>query len=231
MITSIEELPPEIDQALKIVQQYAVLLGNKQQRDSALILTELLSLDGTVPLKWTGKGNYPYYKELYAKKVKEIVDLMVTEGKNRFLVSREFGVAKNTLMSMLVQGWMYLSERMDDEQGTYKTLRGRIELCKELTGIRLRWKTNITSSAAALSYTGTGEDVSHAPSFKNDLLEYLENGPEESKYEKVGLSLKDEQIEWIRDICKDIPNIFIMHLSSYKITIVRSSHAAKYKTQ
>ena len=221
-------LQPEVNEALKVIKRFVTLVALQNKTPDSVVMSELMQLDMTIPLNANNKGIYPYYRQEHAKTVKKIIDTMLEEKKNSSLSAKEFGVSRYTLLAIINQGWMYLSERMD-EADKYKLLRHKIEVCKITNGVKLCWKQNVSLSVSNPDYVGTLEDVDSAPPIKEELLNFLENGLDETKYVKTGLHLSVAQIDWIKDMCDGVPNVLILALSDTKVLIVRSSTAAKYR--
>jgi len=222
----LDNIPPELGNALKIVREYADRISAGKGEDPNIVFTQLLnSEDQRVPLNWNGTCHYTYYKEDCALLIKKYLDQAETEGKNILVENKPFGISRNTLVQQFYQGALYLVERLDPN-GKYKLLRTRLEFQKHKEGVMVYWKYKMPIKTEALSYDGIPVDIDAGPKIKEELIDFLENGKDETKFQKSGLALSQEHQDYIKDLCSGISNIIPLVVNSNRIIIVKSSFAA-----
>jgi hypothetical protein len=218
-------IPPELDDALKVIHRYSVVLAKHKNLTPSEMLCKMLQITTDAPLNSTAKGTLTYYTAKAAAHVKKTLDEMMVANKDRYIDAKLAGKSKSTLYSIFSHGWMFLAERMDPDK-IYGPLRDNIQICRERNGIALRFKADVR-----LGYTGESVDaVVTVPSFVNELILFLETSPDESKFEK-DVNITDEQQDYVRDLCIGVPNVFIHTISQYKVLIMKSAIAARYATQ
>ena len=222
-----DDIPPYISEAITVLLDYVNKFAADKGKTPEEFLGGLLKIDSYL-LSSKVRGHNPYYKEKFALKFKCELDTMFADGCNRILVAKNFGVTVNTLHCMVTQGILFLIEKMDDEKKTYATIRERIEIEKFPMHLKLSWKSKKAMSKDFEEATGISEEINHAPDFKEALHEWLETGEDESKFERTGLHLADDQLEYIKDACNGVDNIFIHTLNFSHLLIMRSSTAAAF---
>lgn len=228
----IESIPPELDVALKTVRRYAALMAKAKGLTEGEVFVSLINADHTVPLNWNGKGYYTYYNATFAGKVKLILDEMFEKKTNKFIDKKDWGISPNTLSMLINQGWLYLRERMDTEDHKYATMRAAIVVSKQRGGLLLEWKNKIIDQ---INFASTGEDIPLKTEvtfgLKAELIDWLEKGADETVFARDKLGLSDDAMEYIRELCRDIPNVIVDVLKPHRIKIIKSTYITTKQKQ
>jgi hypothetical protein len=84
------------------------------------------------PVGWSRKSNAPYYNERYARWLKKDIDAMIVDRRSRVYRYDVFkDSTPNTLYTRINQALLFLCEKMDDTNGTYKKFKSEIKVERE----------------------------------------------------------------------------------------------------
>lgn len=227
----VEDISAEGLAALEVLTNEVRRIALRIKRDGnthdvahrAVALMQLFNVEPTVPIGWSKNSGTPYYKEKYGQRVKAILDVMATdETKDRVIDPVRMKMTRESLKALITQGWLWLIDKHGKES-TYAEMRERIRIRMISDGVKLEWMHQ--NPIGGESYIGEAQDK-HVASlkWKVDLIEWIETGIDGSQFEKTGLNLTTEQMEYIRtliDEVKDSACIVTHVLKSNRICFIK----------
>ena len=84
------------------------------------------------PVGWSRKSNAPYYNVRYATWLKKDVDAMIIDKRPRIYRYETFkSVSSSSLYARINQALLYLCEKMDDANDTYKNFKHSVRVERE----------------------------------------------------------------------------------------------------
>ena len=157
-------------------------------------------------------------------RVKAILDIMVLdETKDRVIDPTKMKMTRESIKAMLTQGWLWLIDK-HGKDSVYADMRSRIKICQVSDGIKLVWVHSIPPDGT-MSYTGDEHSKATLhPRWKDELITWIEQGEDGSKFEKSGMTMTPEQLEYIKNLvdeCKASAFIIIGSFKSTKILLIK----------
>lgn len=172
--------------------------------------------------KWRPKGslsvfgNYPYYREYYARELKRHIDthLLYPDGSINITQEIEYplpasahGPQRTTRVMRLNQAWKFLIDNLDDpETRIYSLLRDWTVISKEMECIAIRWKElvkrrhEVFMEQLKARTSPTEMPVPEEKKWKKDLEEFLMSAEENTILKKTGLQLSDTDLDYIETV-------------------------------
>lgn len=229
-VTKIIDSSPAAKAALETIFSEAKRLSNTDE-ESKKFLQELLNFHPDKPKGWGRHTNASYYSAKYADILRPILESMIADKEREhsiFIDKRKFNnISTKTLLAIISQAWLFLIERSESEIecNKWKTLRGEVEVCKDIGGVRFNWKPIITTPIAGEHFQilePQKDNIDFQNQWKQDLLEFLEKAQDNDRLEIKGLNLKEKHIIWIKELLNGIEGIFIKTLTSYQISVIKN---------
>ena len=144
------------------------------------------------PIGWSKKSYGSYYKEVYAKWVRDILDLMMAERKPKRIpwdTIKGCG-SKNSLYLRFAQGKMYLLHELDFDGKYRKFCEGLKVTRHDKVGIIIDFDLDQGNLPGAVDVVS----IRDTPKWKKDLDNYLESGEDGKPFHKCNLQLTDDEV-------------------------------------
>jgi hypothetical protein len=231
-VTPLEDISPAGVEALKVLSEEVRRIAMRMKRDGnshditerALHLMSLFNVEPTVPIGWSKNSGTPYYKEKYALRVKAILDIMITdETKDRIIDPTKMKMTRESIKAMLTQGWLWLIDK-HGKASVYADMRSRIKICQVSDGIKLVW-AHVIPPDGTMSYTGDEHSKATLhPRWKDELITWIEQGEDGTKFEKSGVTMTPEQLEYIKNLvneCMSSACIIVGSLKTTKVLLIK----------
>jgi len=177
------------------------------------------------PDGWSKKSNAPYYKEVYAKEIKDTLDSVMATKQDMLYSYADFeklGMSHATVYLRVNQSSRYLMKYMDPEGKYADILMNKVSITKERNvGVRISLlpeyrETGTESVFKPKSVVPKSDD----PIWRKKLEEFLENAQPGETFHKSGLALDPDEIKELNDSFISVQG-FIANITSYEIKIVR----------
>ena len=177
------------------------------------------------PDGWSKKSNAPYYKEIYAKEIKDALDSVMATKQDMLYSYADFeklGMSHATVYLRVNQSCRYLMKYMDPEGKYADILMNKVSITKERNvGVRISLlpeyrETGTESVFKPKSVVPKSDD----PIWRKKLEEFLENAQPGETFHKSGLALDPDEIKELNDSFISVQG-FIANITSYEIKIVR----------
>jgi len=214
---------PRIKEALAVLYSE---IGKITQEKAAQerLLKALINISPDRPKGWSMRSNACYYKEKFGKILAGIlVEFVKGHPKNIFVASKSVRVSSTSMKFFLNQAWLWLIEHDEEKGPFYKILRTNTMIIHAVGGAKLVWNEELSPAMIELIQI---ED--HGVKWKNDILDFVEHSEDGSKLELKGLNLSVSQMEWIKKLCSQISDVFILAISTGEVIIMRNKDMAKY---
>jgi hypothetical protein len=215
-------MPPseqDIKNALRILQESS----------PELLRQGLTEFEGSAskPKGWKPSSTASYYKKEYAVEIKIYIDKILENPDHDIRISHILARRSvKTVLQRLTQGWLYLIQNMDTEDGKYAKARELIEIRKDynaegkLIGLRLVH----TGRAKIRDFQPLdGEIVPKVEiknEWKNDLEEFMENSVDGEKFSRDKLDLSEADMEYIMRSFARLNNFHVVKLTKSKVEIL-----------
>ncbi len=143
--------------------------------------------------------NLSYYSKPYATNVKPFVDKMMEDNEEQVFSPNAVGkkTTLNTLYVYLHRAMLYLCDHMDDEKKTYTEWRKTVMLRKdeEDNVVRLIPKG---LRIGTVTQPSVKQNAAKDFNWKEQVDDYIENGPDNTQLKIDGLVLGDDDIGYIK---------------------------------
>lgn len=205
----------QIMQELKILQGDITKLSEEDQEKAKRLIAQI----PLASLRPESYGNFSvasYYKPRYAKELKAYLNkFLAAQGKDLFFNCAKFKLSKRTLVTKWTQAWQYL---IDHEGEIYANLRKKIEIRRELSGIRFRWKdeTELMDEAELLT-----PKAAKTP-WREQLYEFLNKAADQDLLEIKNLKLNDIEISSIVTAIGSLLNFHLLKINRKNICVCRN---------
>jgi hypothetical protein len=106
------------------------------------------------PQGWSRKSNATYYKEKYAKQLKEVADEMINGSgtkcfRYKVWCNEETGMTENTLYTRINQSIRYLIDFMDDKEHIYANWYENVNITRERNvGVVIKFIVGMSDSTS-----------------------------------------------------------------------------------
>lgn len=177
------------------------------------------------PQGWAKKSNAPYYKEDYGLIAKEAANEMLkTRNDCVYFYSDWPRMSANTVYLMVNQSIRFLVENLDDDKLTYSKWYTIVNVTKERgVGVRISFDENHrgdSTMAFVKPKSIVGKEL--APTWKQELDEYLDDDRRTNPLNISGLCLTPDEIKSLRDSLTPLANI-IFEVTAFEITIIKTA--------
>lgn len=167
---------------------------------------------------------YTYYKEVYAMKLKDSVDMMITSGdsllyKYSVYCECDGGVSKETLYKMINQSIRYLVECMDNAELKYSTWRNSVDIRRTDEGILIEYSKGFKMVIGTKDFKGelVVPGDSGTPKWMLEMRDWLEgDGSKPFMRERLTMTPK-EVLELKQELSEDRRLMFSVDCTSVKI--------------
>lgn len=175
------------------------------------------------PLGWKRRSNAPYYKERYAAELKEVVDAMIKDRRDRFypyeMAKKTLGIEKGTLFLRIYQAHRYLLDYMDTPDKLYAKFF-------ETVTIQRRRGTGVVIAFAPGFAEGNGKleplpADSKNTTWRDKMEDWVENSqPGDEPFFQDKLVLSPDEISDLKATFIGIPGI-ISSITSSHVKLVK----------
>lgn len=177
------------------------------------------------PDGWSKKSNAPYYKEIYAKEIKETLDSVMATKQDQLYSYEDFeklGMSHATVYLRVNQSSRYLMKYMDPKGEYADILMNKVAITKERNvGVRISLLPEYRETATESVFKPRSViPKSDAPKWRKELEDFLEKAEAGDKFHKQGLALDPDEIRELNDSFLNVTG-FIANITSYEIKIVR----------
>lgn len=154
------------------------------------------------PRGWSRKSQAPYYKEIYAKQIKQDIDKMIESGLPicwRYSVwcTEASGVTQATLYTRINQSIRYLVEQMDSLEHKYKQWQEMTRLSRSGGlggGVVIEYIPGLREGAISNIHAETVLPIEQIPLWKRRLDDWIEDDRQTTPFVQEGLLLDEKQI-------------------------------------
>jgi len=185
-------------------------------------LSGLISTIRMLPNRYKTGSVTPYYKEKYARMVKEsIADVIAKEPHTPLVVDALSGKTKQSIQQLISQGFLYLIERNDTPDGYYRKLRTNIKVKAHPAGVLIEWRD---IGLGAREY----KEVIETKSWQETLDEFIENSVDGATLE-LPLGITIEELDGVKQQLSDISDKFVaLQVSQQKLILQHNERLAQY---
>jgi len=156
--------------------------------------------------KQIGTSRKPYYDELYGGYVRELIDKVVSSGQPHIIP-----VGDHTFYTIRAQWYQGLEYLVDHLDPTYRNKCG----CLKVEG---NHKRGLTISPKPEK--GILAAYAIVP-WKKPLLDFIDEAQHRDKFERIGLPLTEDDINWVIAQLNPVKDLFIYNIDERQIQIVR----------
>lgn len=176
------------------------------------------------PRGWSRKSNATYYKEIYAKQIRDDIDKMIATG-NRLVYAyakwcnEEHGdMSPSTLYQRINQSIRYLIEQMDTPERKYDKWYETVKVERERgLGVTIEFIPGLSSQSTFAAEVV--EPKAHMRVWERQLDEWLESNDTEP-FVKEGLALSPDDIVSMKNKFKQLSNV-MANVTSSCIKIIK----------
>lgn len=177
------------------------------------------------PRGWSRKSNATYYKEIYAKQMRESIDTMIASG-NRLIYRYETwcnedhgDMSPSTLYLRINQSIRYLIEQMDTDEHKYAKWYETVRISREKNvGVIVEFIPGLANESGFKPDVIEPKDIGRPP-WERQMDEWLESN-NNSPFVKEGLALAPEEIVTIKIKLQQLSNV-MANVTSSSIKIVK----------
>lgn len=176
---------------------------------------------------WSRATNPVYYKEPYAKWLKNILDKMLADEKceqDIKLKCVDYGnCSRKTLQLRIIMAWNYLIDYLDKDE-VYSKLRSSVKISQSTEGWILKWKCKVDfrdNAGEAVPHTDTVEKLDKID-WLGRLQQFIEDNKDMTKLQIREIDLSKDQQEMVRNLIFGLPNFVIVNIDGKGFTIVCS---------
>lgn len=180
------------------------------------------------PPGWSRRSCAPYYKERYALEMKDVLDGMMADRKDRVYRYDEFlakfGVSKESLYLRVNQSLRYLLENMDDDDHTYGRFQEMITITRERNiGICIRFIPEFREGDISNFKPESVRPKDEAPKWKQRIDDYLEDGEVGQPLLVDNLCLTPDEIATMKASFGGVKGL-IYNVTSKSIKLVKTNY-------
>lgn len=182
------------------------------------------SIVGNKPSGWSRRSNAPYYRRQYGLEIKEVFDRMIKDQLDScydFATFEAKGINRSTLYIRINQSIRYLLDHLDDINHTYARFREMIRIERERgVGVMIRFAPEFRGGNINDFKPREIIPKDKVPSWKEEMLEYMENGTVGEPFFVDKLALTNEEVTDLKTSLIGLKNI-LSSITSHSVKLVK----------
>lgn len=124
------------------------------------------------PSEWASRP--PYYREKFAIEVKVLLDTMVKDNLDMLIPWKSARLSRASLYIKVTQAMSYLCDNMDTPDGFYNSLRAKVRITREQSGMRLSLsRTRLNSYLPSVRKAAKAGELVQ---WRDSAISFIENG-------------------------------------------------------
>lgn len=180
------------------------------------------------PPGWSRRSCAPYYKERFALEMKECLDGMMVDRKDRVFMYDDFlkkhNISKESLYLRVNQSLRYLLENMDDDDHTYGRFTEMISITRERNvGVCIRFIPEFRDGNVSDFKPSAVIPKDEAPKWKQRIDDFLEDGEIGKPLLIDNLCLTPEEIATMKASFGGVRGL-IYNVTSKSIKVIKTNY-------
>jgi hypothetical protein len=188
------------------------------------------AISKTKPRGWSSGTNAPYYRESFAREVELIINTLEQDREHDITIpAKTHKLSTKSLYQKFVQAFMYLVAHLDIQteehpEGKYKWMREHISISKKDPGVvRFSWKHKPQADLALIAASMIKVDkAAKVSKWRSDFQEFVDTAENDTIFERRGLDLTTEDIDYIASICDAAADtLHVMTVTKTQLKVVK----------